>query len=47
VDTYYTDPMAVLLPTDLNWKQWVQYRVDLSGDGATSPVLQDVTVNYK
>ena len=47
VDTYYTDPMAILLPTALNWKQWVQYRAELSGDGVSTPILSDVTVNYK
>ncbi len=45
--TYYADPAKTLLSTTLNWRQWVQYRAELIGDGVGTPIFRDMTVNYK
>lgn len=45
--TYFTNHSGTLLPTALNGNQWVQYRAELRGDGASTPILQEVRVNYK
>ncbi len=45
--TYFTARNASLVPTALNGNRWVEYKVFLSGDGASSPVLKEVRVNYK
>jgi len=42
-----TTPEGVLLPTSLNDNQWVRYRLNLTGDGNNTPVLQEIRVNYK
>lgn len=47
IGTYYINHSGTLLPTALNGNQWVQYRAELSGDGASTPILQEVRVNYK
>jgi len=47
IGVYYIDPDEQILSTDLNWRQWVQYRVELSGDGSFTPILREVRVNYK
>ena len=44
--TYFTDKAGTVLSADLNFNQWVQYRVELAGDGVSTPTLQDVTINY-
>jgi len=45
--TYFTDSLGTRMSTDLNGNQWMQYRVELSGDGNETPILQEVRVNYK
>ncbi len=40
-----TEP--TLLPYTLNGAAWVQYRVDLFGDGLQTPVLRATSINYK
>lgn len=45
--TTFTSPEEELVSVDLNGNQWVQYRATLTGDGTTTPVLQDITVNYR
>lgn len=45
--TYFTDAAGTLPPAVLNGNQWMQYRVEIHGDGAQTPVLQEVRVNYK
>ncbi len=47
INTYYIDPTEQLLSTELNWRQWVQYRVELVGDGVSTPILSEVRINYK
>jgi len=50
VDDTNTDQVNLvekLLPTDLNWKQLVQYQAELFGDGESTPVLQEIKINYK
>ena len=44
--TYFDDPLGALIPTTLNGYQWVQYRVELSGDGSTTPIFEEITVSY-
>ncbi len=45
--TYFTNYLGSLLPAVLNGNQWVQYQVNLAGDGTGTPILQEVRVNYK
>ncbi len=45
--TYFTNHYGSIISALLNGNQWVQYRVELSGDGTDTPVLQEVRVNYK
>lgn len=45
--TYFTYASGTLVSTDLNGNQWVQYQVNLTGDGDETPILQEVRVNYK
>jgi hypothetical protein len=47
VGTYFTLADGSLISTDLNGQQWVQYRVELSGDGSATPILNKVKINYK
>lgn len=42
-----TGPTGVLVPSGINGNQWVRYRVTLTGDGSATPVVRDVSVNYK
>ncbi|MDO8260565.1 MAG: hypothetical protein Q7T50_03670, partial [Candidatus Magasanikbacteria bacterium] len=46
-DTFYTVPGQYLIPTSMNGNQWMQYRVELSGDGVDTPILENVKINYK
>ena len=46
-ETYFTNAAGTLPPIQLNGNQWVQYRVEIHGDGTQTPVLQEVRVNYK
>ncbi|MBN1779251.1 MAG: hypothetical protein JW816_03465 [Candidatus Buchananbacteria bacterium] len=43
---YFTDHDGQLAPLALNFNQWLQYRVELSGDGNSTPILQAVKINY-
>jgi hypothetical protein len=43
--TYFDSPYT-LIPIDLNGYQWIQYRVELSGDGNNTPVMSEIRVNY-
>jgi len=45
---YFTSGDEVLLPLSNghNDDQWVKYRVEFTGDGSDTPILQDITVNY-
>ncbi len=45
INTYFTAPG--LISQALNGNQWVQYRLELSGDGSATPVLTKVKINYK
>ncbi|MFA6410428.1 MAG: hypothetical protein WCW26_02515 [Candidatus Buchananbacteria bacterium] len=44
--SYFTNPTGTLLPLNLNFNQWVQYRVELTGDGNNTPVLNQIKINY-
>lgn len=45
--TYFTYAPGNLIPTELNGYQWIQYQVELLGDGANTPVVQNIKINYK
>ncbi|MBI4599898.1 prepilin-type N-terminal cleavage/methylation domain-containing protein [Candidatus Uhrbacteria bacterium] len=45
--SYFTDGPSARVPIELNGNQWVQYRVELHGDGTQTPVLREVRVYYK
>jgi hypothetical protein len=45
--TYFTEFQGDLISVDLNQNQWAQYRVELSGDGTDTPILEEIRVNYK
>ncbi|OGH58927.1 MAG: hypothetical protein A2725_04235 [Candidatus Magasanikbacteria bacterium RIFCSPHIGHO2_01_FULL_33_34] len=45
--TYFTNPFGNLIPSSLNDNQWIQYRVELTGDSVDTPILQEIRINYK
>ncbi len=45
--TYFATSTGSLVPVDLNDNQWVRYRATLTGDGMSTPVLEESRVNYK
>ena len=45
--TYLEDYHGSLIPNDVNWNQWIQYRLTMTSDGAISPILEEVRINYK
>lgn len=45
--TYFTEPLGEAVSADLNGNQWMQYRVELTGDSSDTPMLEDITVNYE
>ncbi|MEK7610220.1 MAG: prepilin-type N-terminal cleavage/methylation domain-containing protein [Patescibacteria group bacterium] len=45
--TYFTNAIGTLVDQALNGGQWVEYRLELAGDGLTTPAVQAVRVNYK
>lgn len=45
--TYFISPTSTLLSTDLNWRQWIQYQALFNGDGSSTPVLEDIKINYR
>ncbi|MCA9397987.1 hypothetical protein KC573_04090, partial [candidate division WWE3 bacterium] len=44
---FYTKATGERIHPDHNFDQWVRYRVTLTGDGSTSPILEEVRLNYK
>jgi hypothetical protein len=47
VGTYFTSGVVQLISSAINSNRWVQYLVNFSGDGVDTPILSDVTLNYK
>jgi type II secretory pathway pseudopilin PulG len=45
--TYFTNNAGALVPFLANGNEWVQYRVELNGDGTNTPILEEVRINYK
>jgi photosystem II stability/assembly factor-like uncharacterized protein len=45
--SYFSVSDGEMVPSDLNGNQWVQYKVYLSGDGDSTPVLEEIRVSYK
>ena len=46
-DDWFDTPTGEQIPVAFNNDQWVRYRVELSGDGNETPILNEVRVNYK
>jgi hypothetical protein len=46
-NTHFTIASGTLIPLALNDNQWIQYRVELIGDGTDTPVVSEIRVNYK
>jgi prepilin-type N-terminal cleavage/methylation domain-containing protein len=44
--TYFTSQGINILPREINFNRWVQYRAELIGDGDNTPVLENVLINY-
>lgn len=44
---YYTVSTGELIHTDHNGAQWIRYRATLEGDGTATPILSEMSVNYK
>lgn len=47
VGTSFVTSTGSLVPVELNGNQWMQYKVILTGDGESTPVLTQVRINYK
>lgn len=45
--TYFTAHTGSRIPVELNGNRWVQYRVELAGDGSTTPILQAMRIFYR
>jgi hypothetical protein len=45
--TYYSTSSGELLNTALNNNKWVQYRAELTGDGNSTPFLNEVRLDYR
>lgn len=45
--TYFEIPTGDRIDPTLNGNHWVQYRLTLSGDGSTTPILEEVRVYYQ
>ena len=43
----FTIASGALIDPSYNGNRWVQYRTTLTGDGLSTPVLQEVRINYK
>lgn len=46
-DDYFTQPNGQLINPMYNGDRWLQYKIILFGDGALTPVVRDIKVNYK
>jgi hypothetical protein len=44
---YFRTAGGELIHTDHNDDQWIRYKVELSGDGDDTPIVQEVRINYK
>lgn len=45
--TYFTAATGTRIPIALNGNRWVQYRVELAGDGTSTPTLQAMRLFYR
>jgi type II secretory pathway pseudopilin PulG len=45
--TFFSTSRGSLIPTVLNEKQYIQYKIDLVGDGDNTPLLREVRINYR
>lgn len=46
-DEYFVDYFGSIIPNYLNGRRWVRYRVELLGDGTSTPVFKEMRINYK
>ena len=45
--TYFTNSSGEIVPNELNWNQWVQYKATLNSDEVETPIVYEIRVNYK
>lgn len=45
--TYLEEYRGTVIPADLNWNSWVQYRLTMTSDNTVSPILKEVRINYE
>ena len=45
--TNFEEPQGTVVSNDLNGNQWVQYLVNLTGNGSTTPILEEIRLNYR
>ena len=45
--TYFTERHGSLIPQELNWNSWMQYRFTMTSDQVVTPILKEVRINYK
>ncbi len=45
--SYFTASAGSLISLDLNNNQWMQYNIELYGDGRGTPTMEEVRLNYK
>ncbi|HAO52160.1 TPA: hypothetical protein DCQ85_01690 [Candidatus Magasanikbacteria bacterium] len=46
-DAYFVDYFGSIVPNYLNGRRFVRYRVELLGDGTSTPVFKEMRINYK
>ncbi|MBU1118375.1 hypothetical protein KKH43_00650 [Patescibacteria group bacterium] len=44
---YFTNPAGELIHPDHIGDNWIKYKLSLTGPGSDTPILADITVNYK
>lgn len=45
--TFFSEHYGTVISTDLNGNQWVQYRVELTGEGGETPIFEEVRIYYQ
>jgi hypothetical protein len=44
---YFDTDTGHMISVDLNGNQWLQYRVEITGDGNETPILEEVRISYQ
>jgi hypothetical protein len=45
--SFFDDASGDIVPSGVNGNQWMQYKVTLIGDGANTPTLEEIRINYR